>query len=247
METQYELSDGRDLSLRFFVTNAVLRIKALLRTPLNLVLLLVVPVVLVYGFGFVWHRLPDVLATEAQTDIGYLIGAMFSVGFLTGVFTFMQVHSSFDADTRLLTLGLPARRLFVAYLVLVVSTTLFISGIILFVLATAVPVASPVRAFAALLAGGILYALIGTIIGVSTDRQFEGTLALLFMTDMDAFLGSSLVAVESIGWFLPLYFPRRLLSSAVFHGQFTVPDMLSVSVFAVVLSALLAVTLVIRT
>lgn len=228
---------------RFFVTSAFLRIKSLLRTPLNGLLFLLVPVVLVQGFGFAWQHIPDVIATRTATNAGYLIGGAFGTGFVAGVFTFVQVYSSLTADRRLLGLGLPSWQLLVAYATMMVGISAAIACYTLVVLTTVTPVESPVRAFGALFAGGFLYALIGVLVGLVVDRLFEGSLVVLFVADMDAFLGSSLSAVDSVGWFLPLYYPRQLLGSAVVDGHLEPVDVLGAVGYAVVLLTLVGVVL----
>lgn len=209
------MKDGQTVRLRAapvvtaFVTE-------FLRHRRQVALLLVLPVFVIEGFGAAMATLPRLPGMEeVPAASGRMFGTLFSTAFLTGLFGVDQSLTSRSADRRLVRCGLSVRELLAFRVTTVLVVSSCIAGYCYAVLLVHVDVAAPVTSFAFLYAGGLIYALIGVLVGALSPDFFEGSLLVLFVADMDAFLGSGLTRAGASNWFLPLYYPNELFRAAV--------------------------------
>lgn len=193
-------------------TAARLFLVAFYRRPLNVALLVAVPPVVVYSYSMA-------LGATGGTAEGQVDGALFATAFLTGVFGLFQVIEAANADRRLVACGFRARDLLATRLVTVAAVGVLVAVVSLGVLSTFLPLAAPLAAFGALALAGVVYGLVGALVGSVLSRRLEGSLLLAFVADLDAFFGGGAGAAGALlPKLLPLYFPRRLLGSAAFDG-----------------------------
>jgi ABC-type polysaccharide/polyol phosphate export permease len=95
--------------------------------------------------------------------------------------------------------------------------------------------------FAFLALAGVVYAFLGALVGAVLPRLFEGSLVVVFLAMMDAFLsGDSPLAadVPDFVQYFPLYHPKELLQSAAFDGTFAAGDLAFVGGYLLVLLVL---------
>jgi len=103
------------------------------------------------------------------------------------------------------------------------------------------PVA-PRYAFGALLAGGLIYALLGVLIGAVVPAEFEASLVVIFVANMDAFLGSGIATVDgAISRALPLHFPSSILRAAITDGAVDSSALVGTALVVALLCTLVAV------
>jgi hypothetical protein len=161
------------------------------RNPVNLLLLVVVPVVFV------------VVAAGSLVDAAKLFGSVnpaavatatagWAAGFLAGIAMYFQTSAARDADRGLVIAGLSARRLVAARL---------LTGLALAVLGSAAALASlwlragvddPVRAVAGTLMFAVIYLGIGATVGALVRNPVNGTVLILFVWILDVFFGPTM-------------------------------------------------------
>lgn len=213
------------------------QVLSFLREPLNLVLVLVVPLLVVEGFGQAMSSLPETPTMQAvPADAGRMLGAVFSTAFLAGILGLFQAIDARSADERLVLTGFPPSTLLVTRLVTILLVAGVAAAFSFGVLWYSLTPESPVLTFGFLVAGGVSYALVGVLVGTILPREFEGSLVMVFIANMDAFFGSSMSKVETtLTHYLPLYYPRRLVESAVLDGTYATDDAVGAVVYLAVL------------
>jgi len=199
------------------------------REPLNLALVLLVPLFVVEGFGRAMSSLPETPTMQAvPADAGRVLGAAFATAFLAGILGLFQAIDARNADERLVLTGVPPLTLLISRLTTIVVVSAVAAGITYAVLTLSITPEEPLLAFGFLLMGGVSYALVGVLVGAVLPREFEGSLVLVFIANMDAFFGSSMSKIDSVmTHYLPLYYPRRLVQSAVIEGTHSTDDLVA--------------------
>ncbi|MFB6214964.1 MAG: hypothetical protein ABEI54_03750, partial [Candidatus Bipolaricaulia bacterium] len=102
-----------------------------------------------------------------------------------------------------------------------------------------VAVSDPLMAFWTLTLAGLVYGLLGVIIGTLIPQPLEGSIVLVFMADLDNALSSGLfpltasISLPVIGEIaitdvVPLYHPHELFVSAVLRGELATEHLLPV-------------------
>lgn len=195
-------------------------LRALVRHPLHLVFLLVLPPVVIEGYGMAMASFPSVPFVETVPEtMGRINGAVFAAAFLAGLIGLFQVISAREADSRLQLAGFRRWELFCTRLATIVAVSLVAALGAFAVLSWQVDVAAPGIAFAALVLAGLLYGLLGVLIGALVPKELEGSLLLVFVADFDDFMASGLADIDSpLLQFLPLHYPHELFTAAVTTG-----------------------------
>jgi ABC-2 type transport system permease protein len=201
-------------------------LRSFLRERLTVVLLLVLPPLVVVGYGEAMSAFPDVIVGDPGRA-GRISGTLFSTAFLAGVVGLFQVISARSADGRLALAGLSRAGLFGARMATIVAVAAVATTVSFGVLLTGVSVAAPGLALGALALGGVIYGLIGLLVGSALSRDLEGSLVLVFLADLDAALSGRIVGVDVPGVeLLPLHYPYRVFSDAVETGTLATQEAL---------------------
>jgi hypothetical protein len=176
------------------------------RNPVNLLILVLVPVVFV------------VVAAGSMADAAKLLGggngaavetatAGWAAGFLAGIAMYFQTRAARTTDRRLVQAGLPASRLVAAR----IGTGLVLVGLTglaaLIALAARTGLDDPARGIAGTLMFGIVYLAIGAVTGVLVRNPVNGTVVILFVWIVDVFFGPAVGSPDRIAtrW-LPTHF-----------------------------------------
>jgi hypothetical protein len=216
--TRNKLVVGIDAHARSFV-----------RDPVTLVLAIVLPAIVIEGWGQAMSGLPDMPSVEVVSlDLARILGATLGVSFIAGLLGLVLIIGAREADRRLVLVGYSPTILLISRLVTIGGITAVIAGINLAVLAYFVPPEAPVLALAFLALAGVLYAFIGVLVGAALPRIFEGSLVVVLFAFMDAFLsGDSPLAADTPDWvaLFPLYHPKRLVQDAVTSGSYDTGDL----------------------
>ncbi|WP_135666867.1 hypothetical protein [Halorhabdus rudnickae] len=219
-----------------------LNLQAFVRTPLNLVLAVVLPLVVIEGWGQAMAGLPSMPTVEAiPLDLGRMLGAVFGVAIIAGLLGLVQMIHARSADRRLIQAGFPARTLLATRLLMLTVVAVAVAVLNFAVLHVLIGPEAPLVAFAALALAGIVYAFLGALVGAIVPRLFEGSLVVVFLAMMDAFLsGDSPLAADVPDFveFFPLYHPKAALESAVLEGTIATGEFAFVAGYLVVLLAL---------
>jgi len=215
---------------------------ALAREPINLALLFVLPVFVIEGFGQAmasYPELPSMTTTPVQS--GKIVGTAFSTAFLAGAFSLYQALSAKEADGRLVQAGYSTRTLLVVRATAVLTVDVGIAALSFALLSRSISAVDPAAAFVFLLTGGVVYSLLGVLVGVLSPGLFEGSLVVLLVADIDAFLGSGMVQADASLPIFPLHYPYKLFQSAVVTGEYSVTNGLLALLYIAVLGTLTAV------
>jgi uncharacterized membrane protein len=225
-----------------FVVGVRANLQTFVRTPLNVVLALVLPLVVIEGWGQAMAGLPSMPTVEGiPLDLGRLLGAIFGVAIIAGLMGLVQMISAREADRRLVQTGYAPRTLLATRLATLAGVTIVVAGVNFGVLWLTIDVEAPLFVFAFLALAGVVYAFLGALVGAVLPRLFEGSLVVVFLAMMDAFLsGDSPLAadVPEFVKYFPLYHPKELLQSAAFDGTFAAGDLVFVGGYLLVLLVL---------
>ncbi|MFB6075265.1 MAG: hypothetical protein ABEJ89_09650 [Haloarculaceae archaeon] len=214
-----------------------LRLTELARQPTTLAMLVVLPpvVIEVYGAGLAsFPSLPS-LGMDPGTA-GRLTGTLFAVAFLAGLVGLFQVISARSGDERLALCGYPRTTLLATRLATMLAVVVVGTAVSFAMFALEVDVAAPLSAVGALALAGLIYGLLGVIVGTVLPRGLEGSLVLVFMADMDNVLASGIFDLgTNLAAFSPLYHPHALFERAVLDGTVATDHVLPALAYAGVL------------
>ncbi|MHB9287835.1 hypothetical protein ACKVMT_12450 [Halobacteriales archaeon Cl-PHB] len=207
-------------TLRRLALGTRLRLAELGRQPVTLALLVLLPPVVIETYGVGVEAFPQLpgLGTDPATA-GRMAGALFSVAFLAGLVGLFQVISARRGDERLALAGFPRWAMLVARLVTMAVLTVAGALAAFVVFTYHVDVAAPAIAIGVLILAGLVYGLLGIVIGTLLPRELEGSLVLVFLADVDNALSSGLFAIDAtIVELAPLYHANKLFKAAVLDG-----------------------------
>ncbi len=217
-----------------------------LRTPWNVAFVLLLPILIIEGYGLSIDAFPPLpyLETGSRVAMGHIAGAMFAAAFIPAVFGLFQMLGATQTDRRAQLCGYSPIDLMVSRMISVLLCSLVVAGISLGTMLRALEtVAAPGRAFFTLGLVGILFGLCGMLVGTLLPRILEGSLVLIFFIDSNALLTSELLNIDSAAIrALPMYYPHEVFQSAVLEGTLPKTEMM-VSVCYLV--GMLAVTLLV--
>lgn len=214
------------------------------REPLNVGLLLVLPALSIQIYGVSLGQFPDVGIFEVSGSLvttGRITGAVFATGALAGVLGLFQMISARNADRRLAIAGFRPRELVLSRFVTVFAVSVAIGAVATVTLSVLVSesVAAPFVAFAGLALAGVIYGLLGMLVGAVLPRELEGSLVLVVLADVDNVFASGFFSIdESVTRFAPLSHPHELVSRAVVDGTVAVDHALAALVAVAVFGVL---------
>ncbi|CQH65057.1 uncharacterized protein HHUB_6052 (plasmid) [Halobacterium hubeiense] len=214
------------------------------REPLNLVLLVVLPAASIQIFGVAYGQFPEFgfLNLPASLDAtARITGATFATGALAGVLGLFQLISARDADHRLSICGFPALDLLVARFATLVVISLVIAGVSTLTLVGLLsePVASPLFVFMGLTLVGVIYAMLGILVGAVLPRALEGSLALVILADMDNVIASGIFPIQDrITQLSPTSYGHEVVTRAVLDGELATGELLPALTIVAVLGGL---------
>ncbi|MFB6361238.1 MAG: ABC transporter permease [Halobacteriales archaeon] len=220
--------------------SARLRIVELVRQPLTLLMLLLLPPVVIETYGTAVASFPQLptVGTDPAT-VGRMTGTLFAVAFLAGLVGLFQVLSARKGDERAAVAGLSRHTLLGSRILTMVLVAVVGAAVAFGVFSLRVDVAAPGIGFAALVAAGLVYGLLGVLIGTLVPRELEGSILLVFVADLDNALSSGLfpltttVSLPVLGDVhatdvVPLYHPHELFAAAVLDGELAVDHLLPI-------------------
>jgi hypothetical protein len=190
------------------------------RRPLNLALLIVVPVLFV---GLSSSAIADFARALGVGDEAAALGsvsASWAAAFLAGVAGFFLVHDSRGPDRRLAGAGMSSSTIAVARMTTGLLLALVASMASLATLAVLAGVADPARTVAGTLLTAVIYLALGVTVGTLVRSDVNGSLLVIFVWMLDVFLGPAMAGGDLI---LTRAFPSHfvtlmMLDSTSGHG-----------------------------
>ncbi|WP_149182579.1 ABC transporter permease [Streptomyces sp. TRM49041] len=187
------------LLVRRFLTEAA-------RTPVNLLVLVLVPVVFV------------VVAAGPMADTAELLGgpggpavqtatAGWAAAFIAAIAMYFQMRAAHTADRRMVLAGLAPSRLVAARLATGLVLALLAAASALVALWLRTGISDPGRVVAGTLMFALIYLAIGALIGVLVANPVNGTVLVLFVWILDVFFGPAIGAADRpVTRILPTHF-----------------------------------------
>ncbi len=189
------------------------------RRPLNVVLLVAVPVIFVSLSAGALADFADILG--GGTPLGEVEAATagWAAAVLAGVSGFFHVSTSRDADRRLAAAGAGAARVVASRLL----STLALAGLAslgaLLALRVRTDLATSFRVIGATLLFATIYAGIGITVGALVRSEMNGSLIVVFAWIFDVFFGPAMGARAAFIRVFPLHFPTKVITDvASGHG-----------------------------
>ncbi len=191
------------------------------RRPLNLVLLVVVPVIFVGLSSSAIADFARALGLGASADSLGSVTASWTAAFLAGVSGFILVHDCREPDRRLARAGMSSRAITGARLTTGLLLALAASIASLAALAALSDLADPVRAVAGTLLAATIYLAIGVGVGTVMRSDVNCSLVVIFIWMLDVFLGPATAGSDLVlSRVLPSHFVTLvMLDAATDHGE----------------------------
>lgn len=212
-----------------------INVAAFFRRPFNLALIFAGIPIVIYGFSVFMKALPDMFFPDISAEVGAATGTLFAVAFLVALVGLFQIISSLEADRRLSISGFSVKNILLGRFLGVVIISSIISAVSLGFMSFWVTAESYLRAYLVLVLSGSLYGSIGVLIGSIFPKELEASLILIFLADLDVFLGTGILEFESmIVDYFPLHSPSILFRQAVLEGIIDRSHMLVLLVYLLV-------------
>jgi hypothetical protein len=158
-----------------------------IRAPLNLFLLVAVPIFFVLIFASVVGEFAKALGGDLASESATSISAGWAAAFLCGTLGFFQLASSREADRRLALAGLGAWRVAVSRIAASIALGLIVSVVAYMTLWLRSGVEHPLHAAGAIFFFALIYIGIGTLIGALVRDPLSGSLLVVLVFAVDAF------------------------------------------------------------
>lgn len=177
------------------------------RAPLNLVMLVVIPVFFVLIFASVLGEFAEALGGTLAEQSATSISAGWAAAFLSGALAFFQLSSSRGADRRLASAGLGPWRVAAARIGASLALGLAVSAVAFTTLWLWSGIEHPLHAAVAIFAFAAIYIGVGALIGAFVSAPLEGSLLVVLVFSADVFSGPAMTSNPSFG--LSAFTPTR--------------------------------------
>ena len=184
------------------------------RAPLNLVLLVAIPVFFVLIFASVLGEFAEALGGDLAEQAATSISAGWAAAFLCGALAFFQVVSSREADRRLALAGLGAWRVASSRIAAALLLGAVVSLVAYLTLWLRSGVEHPLHAAAAIFLFAAIYIGIGALIGAFVRDPLSGSLLVVLVFSLDVFSGPAMTSNDGLGNFTPTRDAADLLIAA---------------------------------
>jgi hypothetical protein len=168
------------------------------RNPVNLLVLVVVPLVFVVVAAGTLADAAELLAGGSEAPAVETAAAGWSAGFLAALAMYFQVSAARETDRRLVISGLAGARLVTARLLTGLALALLAAGAGLLALALRTGIDNPARAVAGVVMYAVIYLGIGALVGVLARNPVNGTVVILFIWIIDVFFGPSMSGLDRV-------------------------------------------------
>jgi hypothetical protein len=169
-----------------------------IRAPLNLFLLIAVPIFFVLIFASVVGDFAKALGGTLASESATSISAGWAAAFLCGTLAFFQLSSSREADRRLALAGLGAWRIALSRIASSIALGLIVSVVAYLTLLLRSGVEHPPHAAAAIFFFALIYIGIGSLIGAFVRDPLSGSLLVVLVFAVDAFTTPEMTSNTSL-------------------------------------------------
>ncbi len=219
------------------------------RRPLNLVLLVAVPVVMVVALQGQLASFSKLLSTVTKPTHLEVATAGWAAAVVAGLAGFFQVVGSRDTDRRLATVsGRGSGPVVAGRLLASAALAAAAAAAALAALAARGGIADPARAVPTILVVAVIYVAIGVLAATAVHSEMNGALIVTTVCLLDVFVGSGLGGGSSlVTRFFPLHFPTMILTSQAANHAGPVGDVGWTAIWMVGLTTVAIARLVVTT
>lgn len=213
------------ISIQRTTTGVSANVRSVARDPFVIALLVLMPVVSIQLYAMSVSAVAEsgiFTSDMSLKTIGRVAGSVFGAASLAGIFGLFQSLSISTADHRLVVSGYRRLELMAAHSSTVVTAAFGIAIITTVSLDWVVgaSVASPAVTVIGLFMTGVIYGLLGVVVGSIIPSELEGSLVVIVLADIGAVLTSGLFTVsDSFSRFFPLSHPHEIVMQAVVEGS----------------------------
>jgi|GEM_PF-5168427 len=166
-----------------------------LRNPVNLLVLVAVPVAFVLVAAGPLAAAGEALGTGGVSIDGITAG--WAAGFIAAVGMYFQVASARLSDRRLVLAGLPRSVLVAGRLTSGAVLAALATGSALAALAARTGLDQPARVVAGTTLFAVIYLALGAVVGAVVTNPVNGTMLLLFVWILDVFFGPAMTGADA--------------------------------------------------
>ena len=196
------------------------------RRPVDLALLVVVPVIFVALSSSAIADFARALGIGSEADSLGSVTASWAAAFLAGVAGFFLVHDSHEADRRLSLAGMSPSVITLSRLSTGLLLALIASAASLLALAVQADLVDPLRAILGTLMSATIYLAIGVAVGTLVRSEINGSLVVVFIWMLDVFLGPAMAGGEMVVTrVLPSHFVTLVMLDAMTTHGGPLPDL----------------------
>lgn len=217
------------------------------RRPLNIVLLVVVPVTFVTLSADALSDFAEILG--GSTDVGEVEAATagWAAAVLAGVAGFFLVSQSRDADRRLAAAGAGAGRVVASRLLSILALAGLASAGALLALAARTDIAATGRVIGATALAALIYTGLGVLVGALVRSELNGSLIVVFAWIFDVFFGPAMGSTAVVLRAFPLHFPTLVVTDVASGHSGKLGDLGLSVLWAAATLAAAAVALIVTT
>lgn len=195
--------------------------RSYVRQPINIVLLVVVPVVFIIAMRSAIGTFSNVLGGNLGERAGTGLAGLWAASLLAGVAVFFVLRTTLSTDARLVVAGLSRRSLVAARSITAVAIALVTSSVSLGVLLATQNVDSPLSLFAAIFLSALIYGAMGIGLARLVEGDLEGSFVLILIFMLDAFVGGPLGGAHGLAASVfPLHFTSETAVAAMLGGGY---------------------------
>lgn len=182
------------------------------RRPLNVVLLVAVPVIFVTLSAGALADFADILGGAADVGEVEAATAGWAAAVLAGVAGFFHVSQSRDADRRLAAAGAGAGRIVASRLMSTLALAALAAVGALAALAARTDVADAGGVVGATVLFALIYTGFGVLVGALVRSELNGSLIVVFAWIFDVFFGPAMGGTATVLRAFPLHFPTLVVT-----------------------------------
>ncbi len=197
------------------------------RNPVNLLILVLVPVAFVAGAAGSMAQLARLLSgTTAPGSAMQTVTAGWAAAFIAAIAAYFQVRSARSADRRLVLAGLPAGRLAAARAVTGLVLAVLASAAAVVTLAARTGIGQPGRVLAGTFMFAVIYLAFGALIGTLVASPVNGTVLIFFVWITDVMFGPVFgSATRPAGRVFPTHFLTMWMTDLPSHHAGRIGDL----------------------
>ncbi|HUF52758.1 MAG TPA: hypothetical protein VMR52_03145 [Dehalococcoidia bacterium] len=195
--------------------------RAYVRQPINIVLLIILPPLLIIAMNSAISTFSDVIGGNLGERAGTGLAGLWAASLLTGAAVFFVLRTSLQTDARLVVAGLSELSLSSAHAIATLLIALITTLISFLMLVATQEVGDALNLFAAILASALIYGAIGTLLAWFIEGDLEVSFVIILIFMLVAFVGGPLGGSTGlVANLFPLHFTSEIAVASMLGDSF---------------------------